>query len=406
MWYDAIIAVLLVFCTIRGAAKGFAWQVATIGALAICFFFAQSASLALAPMIKLDPPLNRWVAMFILYMGASFVSFGAARAMRKTLENMQFVEYDKHLGAIFGFVKGIAFGLVLTFFAVTLSESLRANVLASYSGHAAGEIMAAIHPVLPDELHPVLDPYIEELGHTVAHDHEIGGPHDVVSNKDDEFGSLPGFPNSPQVPRPTQPGPTGGGSDDFGSPPPDFGAAPEWPERPRADTTTPGSIPVGFQGIIDDIPDDLKQAALTAIKNTKPEDRDELLAQFRTAIPGLIKAVSAEWEQGKPADADQRTRLDETLREIAAIYTTDLAAQQNIIRQAEGLLAGVPDDASEVVVQDWYADLLRLDAEDPDPSTDLATRLDVRIKRQLSAFGVPVDRLSSEVRSRLGLPPR
>ena len=405
MWYDAIIALLLVFCTIRGAAKGFAWQIATIGALAICFFFAQSASLALAPMIKLDPPLNRWVAMFVLYMGASFVSFGAARAVRKTLENWQFVEYDKHLGAIFGFVKGVGFALVLTFFAVTLSESLRGNVLASYSGHSAGQIMSALHPVLPDELHPVIDPYIEKLGHTVVHDHDhdhAGGPHDVVSKEEDDFGSLPAFPGEPQTPRPTPTRP----ADDFGASPTDFGAAPEWPERPRADVTAPSSIPVSFQGIIDDIPDDLKQAAITAIKNTKPEDRDELLAQFRTAIPGLIKAVSMEWEQGKPPEADQRTRLDRTLREVAAIYTTDLTAQRNIIRQAEELLAGVPDDVAEVVVQDWYADLLRLDAEDPDPNTDLSTRLDVRIKRQISAFRVPADRLSDDLRSRLGLSSR
>lgn len=403
MWFDAIILALLIFCTIRGAAKGFAWQIAAIGALIICFFFAESASIALAPLIKVDPPLNRWIAMFVLYLGASFVSFGAARTVRKTLESWQFVEYDKHLGAIFGFVKGAAFGLVITFFAVTLSERLRADVLDSYSGHAAGQVMSALHPVMPRELHAIIDPYIEKLGHTVAHDHDhAGGPHDIVS-KDDGFGSFPALPGEPPTPRPT---PTGNPAGDFEVPPTDFGSAPDWPERPRADTGSPLTIPASFQGIIDDIPDDLKQAAITAIKNTKPEDRDELLAQFRTAIPGLIKAVSMEWEQGKPPEADQMTRRDETLREIAAIYTTDLTAQRNIVRQADEQLAGVPDDVAEVVIQDWYADLLRLTAEDPDPSTDLATRLDVRIKRQLSAFRVPVDRLSDDLRSRLGLTSR
>ncbi len=113
-----------------------------------------------------------------------------------------------------------------------------------------------------------------------------------------------------------------------------------------------------------------------------------------------------EWEQGKPPAADEMTRLDETLREIAAIYTTDLTAQRNITRQAEEQLAGVPDDVAEVVIQDWYADLLRLNGEDPDPGTDLATRLDVRIKRQLAAFRVPLDRLSDDLRMRLGASPR
>ncbi len=229
MWFDAIIAVLLIFCTVRGASKGFAWQVAAIGALIICFFFAESASVAIAPLIKVDPPLNRWIAMFVLYLGASFVSFGAARTVRKTLESWQFVEYDKHLGAIFGFVKGAGFGLVLTFFAVTLSERLRADVLASYSGHTAGQIMSALHPVMPGELHPIIDPYIEKLGHSVAHEHDhTGGPHDVVS-KEDDFGSFPALPGEPQTPRPT---PTGNTSNGFGAPPTDFGEAPDWPERP------------------------------------------------------------------------------------------------------------------------------------------------------------------------------
>ncbi|MBA3313161.1 MAG: CvpA family protein [Planctomycetota bacterium] len=407
MWYDAIILVLLLFCTIRGASKGFAWQIATIGALAICFLFAESASLAIAPLIKVDPPLNRWIAMFVLYIGASFVSFAVARTVRKTLESWQFVEYDKHLGAIFGFVKGGAFALVLTFFAVTLSERTRADVLASYSGFSAGHIMSALHPVMPTELHPIIDPYLEKLGQTVVHGPDYGtDPHDLASSGD-EFGTPP-LTGAPRQPSPSLPDYGTGSADDFGSPPPDFGTVPDWPAQPRLSTPTKPSNTTtsGLERIIDDIPDDLKQAALTAIKNTKPEDRDELLATFRTAIPGLIKAVSMEWEQGKPPEADRLTRRDETLREIAAVYTTDLAAQRNIIRQAEEQLSGVPDDVAEVVIQDWYADLLRLTFEDPDPATDLATRLDVRIQRQLAAFGISTNSLNADLRTRLGSTPR
>src|SRR5690606_41076797 len=62
--------------------------------------------------------------------------------------------------------------------------------------------------------------------------------------------------------------------------------------------------------------------------------------------------------------------------------------------------------SSDLVVQDWYADLLRLYAEDPDPETDLATRLDVRIKRQLAAFGISPDSLNADLRARLGSSPR
>ncbi|MGC1274371.1 MAG: CvpA family protein [Planctomycetaceae bacterium] len=413
MWYDAIIFALLVICVIRGAAKGFAWQIATIGALVLCFFFAETASLAIAPLIKLDPPLNRWVAMFALYIGASFVSFAAARTVRTALEKWQFDEYDKHLGAIFGFVKGVAIALVITFFAVTLSESIRAQVLASYSGYSAGHILSALHPVMPEELCGVIDPYLEKLGQTVVHDHGRGHDHDDGhDHAHDDFGNRPGddFGNPPGSPVSVDPtdGVLGPPSDDFGTPPPDFGPLPDWQDRPRRQGTPQQPSPApsvsdDLRRLVEDVPDDLKQAALNALKNTKPEHREQLLAQFQTAIPGLIKAVSMEWANGKPADADAISRREGTLREIAAIYNPkDLDAQQHIVRQAEQQLQGVPDAVADVVVQDWYADLLRLEAEDPDPSTSLATRLDVRIKRQLEAFGISLDRLSADLRARLG----
>ncbi|HEX6985759.1 MAG TPA: CvpA family protein [Planctomycetaceae bacterium] len=384
MWYDAIILALLLFCTVRGASKGFAWQVAAIGALVLCFFFAETGSLALAPLITLEPPLNRWVAMFVLYIGASFVSFAAARTVRTSLEKWQFVEYDKHLGAIFGFVKGAAIALVITFFAVTLNETTRAQVLASYSGYSAGHILSALHPVMPAELHAVIDPYLEKLGRTVVHhDGDFGGdPSGPASPGGDDFG-LPPLSVNPADPSGgpgTPTGQAGRPSDEFGAPPPDFGPLPNWSDRPQSPPPTAAD---DLRRLVEGVPDDLKQAALTALRNTKPEDREELLATFRTAIPGLIKAVATEWANGKPADADRLTRRDKALREIAAVYNgRDLEAQRNIVRQAEAQLRGVPDDVADVVVQDWYADLLRLDAEDPDPATDLSTRLDVRIRRR------------------------
>lgn len=405
IWYDAIILALLVFCTWRGASKGFAWQIATIGAIVLCFVFAETGSLALAPFIQVDPPLDRWIAMFVLYIGASFVSFAAARMVRGTLKKWQFEEFDSHLGAIFGFIKGIAFALVITFFAVTLSESLRARVMLSHSGQAAGRILLSIHPILPDGFHGVVDPYIERLGHTVAHDeHDFAPGHDHDGHdhsSEDGFGHSPwqgGGSGSGNVSTPTQP-PTGQQYDEFGprplmqdAPAPlPANAAP--PEATRRITS--------FEQILDDIPQDLKDSAVRAWQNTKPEDREELLASFQTAIPGVIKAVSQEWASGKPEEAATRNWRDETLREIAGVYTKDLDAQKNIVRQAEDALHGVPDEVGNAVIRDWYADLFGLDGEDPDPATTFETRFDVRIRRQLEAFGISLDRLQADLRDRL-----
>ncbi len=426
MWYDAIIFALLVICTIRGASKGFAWQIATIGALVLCFVFAETASLAIAPLIKVDPPLNRWIAMFALYIGASFVSFAAARTVRSALEKWQFDEYDKHLGAIFGFAKGVAIALVITFFAVTLSESMRSQVLGSYSGYSAGHILSALHPVMPSELCGIVDPYLQKLGQKVVHDHGHDHDHDHSDHDHDghshdghghDFGDAPGhvsddhdFGRPPGTPIPDDAWVGTPPSDEFGNPPPDFGPLPDWQNRPRQGVPQPSSpVPApsvsdDLRRLVEDVPDDLKAAALNALKNTSPEDRDLLISKFQTAIPGLIKAVSMEWADGKPADAESISQREWTLREIAAIYNSkDLDAQRRIVQQAEQQLQGIPDDVANVVVQDWYADLLQLEAEDPDPSTTLATPLDERIRRQLAAFRVPTDRLGAALLNRLGL---
>ena len=412
IWYDAIILALLIFCAWRGASKGFAWQVATIGAIVLCFVFAEKASLILAPLITVDPPLNRWIAMFALYIGASFVSFAVARMIRGTLKKWQFEEFDSHLGAVFGFIKGVAFALVITFFAVTLSESLRGQVLASHSGYAAGQILVAFHPVMPDEFHGVIDPYIEKLGHTVVHDHDDHAPghqHDEDEHahdhgdetSHDDFGAAPWQGSESGTADPPLPADWGSDGDDGGfGPPPAFKSSPASGPIESAPKESPTAI-TDFERIVDDIPDDLKNSALQALRNTKQEDREELLSTFETAIPSVIKAVSQEWANGKPAGAGGTTQRETILREIAAVYNKDPEAQRNIVRQAEAALLGVPDEVATVVIRDWYADIFGLTDEDPDPATNFETRFDERIRRQLEAFGISLDRVRAELRDRL-----
>ena len=434
MWFDLVIVALLVFSAARGAAKGFAWQVATIGSLVLCFMFAESGSLAIAPLIKVDPPLNRWIAMLILYLGASFVAFAAARAVRKTLESWQFAEYDRHLGAVFGLLKGVGFALVLVFFVLTLAPSLRDTVLNSYTGRYAGQILATLHPVMPDELHGVIDPYLAELGQPVVHNGDFGhdgefgqaptgqaGPEfgqypggDPLSHNDGGFGPAPEFGFDPRF------GGSAGGSPDSAFGTPAGYSAPANTRQagyltPPGDTQPRGTSPRGtatpavgddlrrLVGALPGLNQDVRQLALTALQNTKPEDRSELVRQFQTAIPGLVKATATEWQRGKPAAADRLSQRDQTLREIAGIYTENLDGQRWIIREAEQRLRGVPDDVALVAVQDWYADLLNL-TPDPDPGTNLSTRIEIRITRQLRSFGVPLDALGADTRARLVAP--
>jgi uncharacterized membrane protein required for colicin V production len=163
MWYDLLTLVILMYAMFRGAMKGIVWQLATIAALLMCFFFSGSLSAAVAPFIRVEPPLNQWIAMFILYLGFSFVSFGVARAAHEMIESMRVEALDRHLGAILGLVKGGMFSLFLTFFLVTLSHSARETIINSESGYVAAVVIDRLDPVIPGDLHALLEPYIRRL---------------------------------------------------------------------------------------------------------------------------------------------------------------------------------------------------------------------------------------------------
>jgi hypothetical protein len=125
--------------------------------------FATPLSLTIAPMIKLEAPLNRWVAMLGIYLVFAFGTFAIARGFREALEKAKFVEFDRHLGALFGLFKGVLIALVITFFCVAMSKQAREIILKTHTGYAAAHIMNAIDPVMPKELHAILEPYIHQL---------------------------------------------------------------------------------------------------------------------------------------------------------------------------------------------------------------------------------------------------
>lgn len=163
MWYDLLTLGILMYSMFRGAMKGIVWQLATIAALLMCFFFSGSLSHVIAPFIRVEEPLNKWIAMLVLYLIFSFVSYGAARVLHDAIENMRIEALDRHLGALLGLVKGAMFSLFLTFFLVTLSHSARESIINSESGYVAAVAIDRLDPVIPGDLHALLEPYLRRL---------------------------------------------------------------------------------------------------------------------------------------------------------------------------------------------------------------------------------------------------
>lgn len=372
MGYDVFILALLLFATLRGAMKGIVWQLASIGALVACFAFAETLSAKIAPHIPVKEPANRWIAMFVLYMAFSLMSFALARLLNDWIEKAKFVEYDRHLGAIFGFIKGIVFSLVLTFFVVTLSESARAHVLKTRSGKAAAVIMDQLHPVMPDELHDVLEPYIHKLDHPgldLEHDHKDDDEHQ--DNHDDS-------PKTPEVPK-----------DPFDILDPFSGANGSEPSDGQTDDPVDRLLNLITTSQTNTLDADKLRNVLRTILDEAGDDRDRLVEVLKSgdldgARAVVTNVIDSHVPSSPPTPIADRDKL---LREISAVYFDSTNAQSTFIEELNETLADLPRDVQVDVLRDMHADLTN--GEDPFPATTFRTGLDDRIRQQLARERAP-----------------
>ena len=430
MWYDLVVAALLLFCLVRGARKGFVWQLAAIAAVVLCFAFAETVSVAVAPYLNLNPPLNRWVSMLLLYIACSFVCFAAARGLKNGLEKAKFEDYDRHLGGLFGLLKGAAIAVIVTFFAVTLSEKLRPTVLTSYSGHAAAVAMHHLSPVFPEELGKVLQPYLKNFegfedgfgGARLANgtddpgdlfgdgdapagdapagdgwdedewggdgwdndgrdgDRRRGGPDPIVRGSSDDpadgFGG-DGFGWDADRLAGT---PVGGGSfsgdgafGDSG----DFGGSPfgDPGDDARTDGAAPGQGGDWFtDGSLNR--NRLREEAGGVVRdlwNDVPEDtRRSMTDSLREGVRRRAEEAVGDRLDGFLGDpnadpaAEPGPSRQELIADIAAVYNRDETVRAMIRRQSARALGPVPEDAAIDILRDWLADLRGPDAG-PDP---------------------------------------
>jgi membrane protein required for colicin V production len=163
--YDIVMLVVLVGAAVFGAWKGMVWQIASLASLLLSAWIALHFSSALAPYFSATKPWNRFLAMFILYVLTSLAIWLLFRMISGVVERIKLKEFDRQMGAMFGLAKGLLLCVVITFFAVTLSESARQLVLKSYSGHAIARLTRNANPILPDDVRAVIGKYLDELDH-------------------------------------------------------------------------------------------------------------------------------------------------------------------------------------------------------------------------------------------------
>lgn len=182
--YDAVMLLIVIVALVQGAWRGMVWQLAPIASLILGYIVAYPMSITSAQYFG-KPPLNRLWAMLAIYAVVSMAVYLFIRSLRESLEKMKLVEFDRHLGALLGGVKGVLFTVALTIGLITISDDARDIILKSESSTIAARLMNTISPILPEQLNTLVHPYVKNLNDQLP---------DIADNPTFEI-PLPNLPN-------------------------------------------------------------------------------------------------------------------------------------------------------------------------------------------------------------------
>jgi membrane protein required for colicin V production len=162
--YDLLMLVVLGAATLFGFWKGLAWQIASLASLVVSYFVALNFADRIAPMVSAQAPWNKFVAMLIIYAGSSLVIWMAFRIVSGVIDRVKLNEFDRQMGALVGFAKGVLLCVAITFFAVTLlGQDQRERIIASRSGQYIVQFLDKAEAVAPAEIHDVIQPLIQRI---------------------------------------------------------------------------------------------------------------------------------------------------------------------------------------------------------------------------------------------------
>ncbi len=404
---DLVVLGILLYCAVRGASRGLLSQLSWVIALLLCFKFSGTLAPAIEPMIGVDPPLKQWLAMLGVYVGLCGVSFVVAGMLSNWMAKAKIIDFDKHLGGILGFVKGVIICMTVMFFAITMSPPMRQIVSQTYSGYGAALILhnsKYLIPLLPENAIPTVQNVIDNFNKSLQ-----TGPDDLNGATPIEAGTFGtdsgavgslansgGFDLSNFIPKGLG---SGAAANRVGSTTSGSGG-----------TSSTGSGP-SLQDLLSQVPANLRnqlsQNMVDTLQNSSAEEKQRLLNQLSSNVPQNAGAILTDFLRGSSSPGGQGTSTPATstqlgqnesalLSEIAGIYSQ----RNDIIAKSKQYLAGLPGDVQRRVVEDWHADAMGLN-NDPDPATDVNTRIDDRILRQLNRAGISLDRLGVDLRNRL-----
>jgi len=165
--YDLFMLGVFIVAILFGAMKGLAWQIASAAALFGSYVVAITFHGPVSLHINAEPPWNKYLAMFVLYLGTSFAVWIGFAFVRRMIEKVELKDFDRQAGAVVGAINGTVFCLVITFFAMTLpflNDDQKGSISRSKAGYLMAAVVDQISLGMPGDVDRAIRPYLDQLG--------------------------------------------------------------------------------------------------------------------------------------------------------------------------------------------------------------------------------------------------
>ena len=159
--FDLIILAVLILMTLRGGSKGMVSQIVSVGSYFVCWIVASRFAFIVAPSIPAQEPWDRVGAMLLLFVGTMIAIRFLHGRFEKSLEKYHLKEFNRQMGALLGLLKGVLICMVITFFAVMLTEKSRQSVFESRSGKYIALLITKTGAFIPDDTCKLLKAQID-----------------------------------------------------------------------------------------------------------------------------------------------------------------------------------------------------------------------------------------------------
>ena len=159
--FDIVVIVLALGMAIRGGLSGIISQLFSLFSIFGSWYLASRYYLHIEAMLPQNEVWGKPVAMLIVFVAANIGFRLLSMMFQRAINVSNLKEFDRQLGALLGLFKGVVLSMIVTFFAVTLTDVSRNAVAASQSGKYLVALILEVDVILPDD--PRHEPIKEQI---------------------------------------------------------------------------------------------------------------------------------------------------------------------------------------------------------------------------------------------------